>query len=294
MSRRAAAMVGMVVVVVFWGLNYVVTKIGVSYLPPADFVFWRFLGTAAVTAPWMAKKYPRSARDLGILLILGFFGVSLYQWLFNTALHLTQAANVAFLFDVSPLLTILGQRVLGGRPIRPGTTTGAVISLVGVALLVGASPGKHWAGDGWALLSAVGWSGFTLITDKFRPAVTGVALTGWMSLFGSLGLLPFVHLTRVWREGPAVGLSLAYTVVLVTALGLTLWRTAVVELGGARANLFLYFIPVVAAAGGWVFLGEALTWAAALGALFILAGVAFAEGLWPGRWAKAGRVAGTP
>ncbi|MCY0907647.1 MAG: DMT family transporter, partial [Sulfobacillus thermotolerans] len=129
----------MALVVLSWGLNYVVTKIGVGHYPPADFVFWRFLATAVLTVPWMMRQYPTSLVAVVKLVILGVTGVTLYQLSFTTALHDTLAANVAFLFDLSPLMTLVGQRLMRLRPSGPQMFLGAGISLIGVLLLVGAS-----------------------------------------------------------------------------------------------------------------------------------------------------------
>ncbi|MDA8193110.1 MAG: DMT family transporter [Thermaerobacter sp.] len=279
MTGRPAAVLGMAAVVLFWGMNYVVTKVGVSRLPPVDFVFWRFFGTTLVAIPWMARHRPRGHQEWLRLALLGLVGVSLYQWFFNTALKLTLAANVAFLFDLSPLLTLAGHRLLGGRPARPVVLLGAVLALLGVGLLVGTSTRGSLAGDGWALAAAVAWAAFILMTERLRPTVRGAALTGWMSAFGAVGVLPFLSGVPVWKMPPSAWLPLLYTIVFVTMLGLTFWQNAVAAMGGARASLFLYLVPVVAATGGWLFLGERMTWWQVSGAGLILAGVAIAEDL---------------
>ncbi len=270
---------GMSLVVLSWGFNYVITKIGVGHFAPADFVFWRFLATTLLTVPWMIKTRPKTLRQYGKVAILGLVGVSFYQWAFTQALKETLAANVAFLFDVSPLITLIGQRLLRLRASTPGMFVGAGVSLVGVALLVGASRGGSLQGDGMALVAALAWAAFTLLTDKFRVPVKGIALTGWMSLFGTLGVMPLMTWQHVIPYDLSVSLSLAYTVLFVTIMGLSLWQNAVLSMGGGKASLYLYLIPVVAAVAGWVVLGETLNIFEGLGALLIIFGVSLAEGI---------------
>ena len=268
----------MAVVVLSWGLNYVVTKIGVSHLAPVNFVFWRFLATAVLCVPWMVRSWPRTWRDVGGLVIMGLVGVSLYQWLFTTALHLTLSANVAFLFTLSPLLTLLWQRIRGKD--RPGSHVwwGALVSFAGVGFLAGASVEGGFAGDLVAFLAAASWSAFALVTEHFKVRVRGLAQTGWISLVGAIGMVPFVHLGPVWQMGFGTWGPLLYTILFVTMLGLSFWQGAVERVGAGRASLALYGIPLVAAVAGWVFLGEPLSLLQGLGAMAIVVGVALADG----------------
>ncbi len=278
MNRRGFIL-AMMLVVLSWGLNYVVTKIGVSRLAPVNFVFWRFLGTAVVTVPWWLRGRPEKSLDWLKLIVLGLVGVSTYQWFFTTALHDTLAANVAFLFDLSPLLTLLVQRLFKLRPATGRMFMGALVSLIGVSLLVGASPQGSVKGDVFALAAAFLWSLFTVLTDVFQLPIRGIALTGWMSLFGALGLLPFVTWQPVWVMGPTTWMPLLYTIVFVTIMGLSLWQNAVMSAAICKASLYLFLIPLVAAIAGWMVLGERLNLLEGLGAVLILVGVGMAEGL---------------
>lgn len=268
----------MALIVLSWGMNYVITKIGVSHLAPVDFVFWRFLGTAVVTLPWMIRSYPRTRRDIMGIVLMGLVGVSLYQWLFTTALHLTLSANVAFLFNLSPLLTLLWHRIVASRPVGRHMWWGAILALVGVALLAGASIRGGFLGDLCAVGAASSWSAFALLTDHFRVGVRGLAQTGWIAVVGAIGVVPFLSWEPVWSMGPAAWMPLLYATLFVTVMGLSLWQNSVETLGAARASLMLYVIPLVAAAAGWVFLGERLNPIEAVGAAAILTGVAWADG----------------
>lgn len=268
----------MALIVLSWGFNYVITKVGVSHLAPVDFVFWRFLGTAVIMAPWMMRSVPKTGRDWLGLLLMGVVGVAFYQWLFSTALHLTLSANVAFLFTVSPLLTLLWQRIANRRRAGAHVWWGALLSLAGVAVLAGASIRGGLVGDLFALAAASSWSAFALLTDYFRVSVRGLAQTGWISIIGAITVIPFMSFEPVWTMGPATWLPLIYAIIFVTVMGLSLWQNAVQSVGAARASLMLYMIPLVAAAAGWVFLGERLRLVQGLAALAILVGVAWADG----------------
>lgn len=277
MRNRVVAAVGVALIVLSWGLNYVVTKVGVSHVTPVDFVFWRFIGTAVVLTPWMARSLPRTRRDIVGLILMGVVGVAGYQWLFSTALHRTLSANVAFLFNLSPLLTLIWQR-LAGRRVGSHMWWGGLLSLAGVAVLAGASWGGGLIGDLFALGAAATWSAFAIITDHVRVSVRGLAQTGWISLIGAVAVIPFMTYAPVWTMGPDTYLPLLYAIFFVTVVGLSLWQSTVERMGASRASLMLYLIPLVAAAAGWVFLHERLHLIQAAAALAILTGVAWADG----------------
>ncbi|MCY0881162.1 MAG: DMT family transporter [Firmicutes bacterium] len=282
MNRRAFVL-SMMAIVLSWGLNYVVTKVGVHFVPPLLFVFWRFVLTAAFLLYWMRRQMPRTFTVWGQVALLGWVGISGYQWLFATALHKAPAATVAFLFDLSPVLTLILQRISGGRPLSRAALGGMLLAFTGVGFLVGGAAMGLSSGDIYAVAAALAWAVFTVLTDRFHVPLGGMALTGWMALFGSLALLPFVWSTP-WGglQDFSMGSSaaLGYTVILVTIMGLSLWQTAVVAAGAASASVYLYLIPIVAAAAGWVFLDEAMDIWQFIGALGILLGVMTAEGFW--------------
>ncbi len=278
MKRSTGTSLGLALVVLSWGMNYVITKVGVTRLPTIDYVFWRFLGTTLIALPWMIRHYPRTRRDVMGLILMGLVGISLYQWLFTSALHLTLPANVAVIFCLSPLLTLLWKRLVGGKATGPKMWWGALLSLGGVALLAGASIHGGYLGDLFALAAAAGWSAFALMTDYLKVSVRGLAQVGWISLVGTIGVLPFMSYRPVWKMGASTWLPLIYAIVIVTVISLSLWQNAVEVAGAPRASLLLYIVPLVAGVAGWVFLGERLHWSQVIGACAILLGVAWADG----------------
>jgi drug/metabolite transporter (DMT)-like permease len=265
-------------VVLTWAGNYVVTKLAVAEVPPAAFVFWRFLLTAVVAAPWMVRHRPRTWREFGKLLVLGAVGVAVYQYAFNVALKDTRAANVAILFSLSPVLTVLADGLTRrDRRIAPTVFLGTGLGFLGVAVLMGGNLAGRMTGELWALAAAALWAAFSILTERLRPAVRGLGQTGWMGLVGSLLLLPVAGWYPIWRAGPGIWWVLFYVVILVTMVGLSLWQSLVADLGSARTSFILYVIPVVASVMAWVTLGEVPTWHLVAGAILVFAGVYWAE-----------------
>ncbi|MEO1407516.1 MAG: DMT family transporter, partial [Pseudomonadota bacterium] len=63
---------------------------------------------------------------------------------------------------------------------------------------------------------------------------------------------------------------------VTSGLGYAIWYTALPSLSAARAGIAQLTVPAIAALGGIVFLGEAMTTRFGLSSLIILGGVALA------------------
>ena len=123
-------------------------------------------------------------------------------------------------------------------------------------------------------LAGIGWGIYSLIG---RGAVDALAATAWNFLLA----VPFA--LGLWAaSGAAVveprGVWLAVLSGAVSSgLGYALWYRLLPELGAARAAVAQLTVPVLAAAGGLLILGEGFSLHFALSAAVVLAGVAVAS-----------------
>ena len=122
------------------------------------------------------------------------------------------------------------------------------------------------AGAGWGLYSLIG-----------RGAADALAATAWNFLLA----LPFALV--LWAlSGPALigarGVVLAVISGGVTSgLGYALWYRLVPQLGAARAAVAQLTVPVIAAAGGLLLMGEGFSLHFVIAAIVVLSGVAVAS-----------------
>ena len=162
------------------------------------------------------------------------------------------------------------------------------------ALLRGESvPTMRWVGAGFAFagLSFLLWpSGTTPVPLLGAGLMLGAAL-GWgiYSLLGAgaadplgatarnflwatpLGLLPAFFM---WDGMSPIGALLAVLSGAVTSgLGYALWYRVLPELPASVAAVAQLTVPIIALAGGIVFIGEELTWRFLVAALMVLGGV---------------------
>ncbi|MFB9176739.1 EamA family transporter [Dactylosporangium sucinum] len=215
--------------------------------------------------------------------VLGTLNIGLFFALLFVAAYRLPGGVAAVLGALGPFVVaglafaLLGQRP-GGRVLAA-----AGVGLAGVALLVLRSAtaldpiGLAAAAGGMVSMSlgtVLGrrWG----VPDGFAERRTALlALTGWQLTVGGLLLAP----AALMVEGLPAGLSLAnaggfaYLSLVGTAGAYFLWFRGVTALPPAQVTLLGLLSPVVAAALGWLALGQSLSPGQLAGAAAVLAAV---------------------
>lgn len=158
---------------------------------------------------------------------LGLFG---YHALYFSALRLAPAAEAGLIAYLWPLLIVVFSGLLPGERLRAGHVIGALIGFSGAALIImGGGTGfstEYAAGYGLALLCALTWSGYSVLSRlvgdaptatvavfclataalslplhlMFEETVWPQSMLGWASVLG-LGLGPVGLAFFVWDIG---------------------------------------------------------------------------------------------
>ena len=269
--------------VAVWGATFAATKQLLAALPPTEILLVRFaVGYAALWAlaprrlPWLGWR--AEAR----LALAGALGIALYFHFENLALVHARAGMVAVVVCVSPLLTALFARALGRvARLGAGYWGGFALAMGGVALTVagedaGALRGA-WLGAAFGLLGALAWACYTLL--PLPTGADGLAVTRRTFLWGLLAMAPLCLLDAgAWRAAPLAAWPnlwrLLFLGVFASALSYAAWNRAVARLGGVRATLLLYLIPVIGVLVAAAALGEPLDAPTLLGVALTLSGVA--------------------
>lgn len=283
----AAGHLAALLTILIWGTTFIATKVLLGAFAPAEILLFRFaVGFAA-----LCLACPRRMRCLGLrreltLAAAGLCGVCLYYLLENIALTYTLASNVGVIISVAPFFTALLARFLlreGSRPGR-GFLLGFVLAMAGVTLLSGgvsAGGGAQFIGDLLALLAALVWACYSVLTRRIAAwGLSTILTTRRVFLYGLLCMLP--ALGRVRPEAvrllqPVYLANLLFLGLGASALCFVSWGFAVRALGAVKTSVYIYLVPVITLAASFLILGETLTPAALLGAALTLAGLLFAE-----------------
>ena len=267
MTRRAATTIGFIAVLL-WSLLALLT-VATAPMPPFQLTALTFAVGATVGLIWGAAtgtlgQLRRVPRHVYLLGTLGLFG---YHALYFSALRLAPPAEAGLIAYLWPLLIVLLSGLLPGETLRKGHIAGALLGFAGAGLIIlggrGTLGSGAFAGYGLALLCALFWSGYSVISRSF-------------------GAVPTVSVT-VFCAATAVLSALAHL-----AFEPTVWPTAtgwlaVIGLGLGPVGLAFFVWDVGVKRGDIQLLGTA-SYAAPVLSTFVLV----VAGLSPATWALLG------
>jgi drug/metabolite transporter (DMT)-like permease len=274
----------------FWAGSFVVGRALRDDLDPVVLTFFRWLISLLVFAPFawreVASHIQIVIREWRLIVGLAVTGITLFHPLVYIALQHTTATNALLTFSLSPVVILLGISLAGRKRPTMRELTGVPLSLAGAAILItrgdvtvvttmGANPG-----DVWMLGAVVVWAGYSMLLRR-RPTDLPQTVTLVSSIAVALPmLLPFTLLAASGNPlhlSATVLLGTLYVAVFGSVIGFLLWSHGVAELGPARAGQFVHLMPVFGAALSFVFLGEPVSFAQALGAGLVLSGIVLIE-----------------
>lgn len=288
MSRKDGVLALLVVVV--WGLNFVVIKVGLHNMPPLMLAGLRFMLVAFPAIFFVARpKVPLN-------LLLGYgLTISFAQFAFRLASLVLQAQ--AFFTIVLGAFTF-GERLHGKQ------LAGIALAIFGVLVLIEDSlNGQHVAMLGFmlTLAAAFSWACGNIFNKKImshatRPAVMSLVI--WSAL---IPIIPFFVASLI-LDGSATMihslvtidmttiLSLMYLAFVATIVGYGIWGTLLGRYETWRVAPLSLLVPVVGLASAALLLDERLTGLQFFGAVLIMTGLYInVFGL---RWRKAVKVRG--
>jgi O-acetylserine/cysteine efflux transporter len=265
-------------VIIVWGLNFVVIKVGLHDMPPMLLGALRFI-LVAFPAVLLIK---RPQIPLRWLLAYGL-SISLGQFAFLfSAMALGMPAGLASLVLQSQAFFTLFFAVLWlGERLRLANLFGLLVAALGL-LLIGLQGGHSMTLLGFVLTlcAAAMWALGNIVTRKLGK-VNLVSLVVWGGLIPPL---PFLGLSWL-LEGPALmasalrGINLDSILVLLylafgaTLLGYGLWGRLLLRYPASQVAPFSLLVPVVGLSSAALLLDEQLSRLQLLGALLVMLGL---------------------
>lgn len=283
-ASAARAYLLLAAVVVFWGINWPVMKIGLTAVPPFAYALSRLvIGAAtlfAILAATGRLARPRRA-DLPVVISVALLQMATFLTCVNFGLMRVDAGRAAILAYTTPLwVTPVAVGVLGER-LGARKAAGLVVGLAGVAVLFNPF-GFDWSdprvvtGNGLLMLAAFGWAGAILHTRNHAWRSSPLQLAPWQMSLAAPVMLAFVLVFErdmhiPWT--PALGANLIYNGVIATAF--CFWAVVTVQrsLPAVSTSLGLLAVPTAGMLLSAAVLGEPLTATRLGGLVLILSGM---------------------
>jgi drug/metabolite transporter (DMT)-like permease len=276
----------MLFVVLCWGLNMSVIKIGLRGLSPHAFNAVRLVlaSAACLIILLVIPSGFRLARgDFWRSVGLGVLGISLYQVFFIQAINIMSASTAAIVMGTSPIFIALLSTAIGQERIHWAGWLGIGVSFAGFMLVVSGENGgavmswENMKGAVLILLANACWAGYTVFARPVLKRNSPMKVSTLATITGTLLYLPFTipELSRLDLRGitPAGWGAIAYSGLVAITLCFVLWYVSLKAVGSSKTGIYSNLTPIIAAVTAAVVLGEKLTGLQVAGAVITLSGV---------------------
>ena len=270
-----------------WAGNTVVNKLAVGEIYPAEIGFYRWLLAGLLFTPFMLKPvialWPTIRANLGKIITLGVLGMAVYQSLAYFAATLTTATNMGIILSLMPLMSLVMAIASLGQRLTAGALAGAVLSFIGVLLVVSSGSLtlllQHGVnlGDGMMLVATLAYAVYNTLLKKWQLRLPPLVLLYLQVLVAMVVQFPLFWFSAkigpTWHNIPLV----LYACLLASMLAPLAWMKAVMHLGPSRTVMFFNLLPLLTALIAAMVLREQLAWYHGVGGVLTLGGVILSE-----------------
>jgi drug/metabolite transporter (DMT)-like permease len=278
---------GLIMVAVFWGVNFGISRLEMSTFGPILFAFLRF----SLAVPFFFLILKIKEGTIGIpfriaiqLMMIGIFGITGLEILVMYSIKFTTLAN-ASLLNVAPwpIFTALLAPLFTREVITRRVIVGGGVAMIGVCLII-LSGGEgldlssnHMLGNlialGISLMGAI----YNLSCMPLMKQYSALRVSTWFIFFGAVFMFPLTW--SAWGKVDWTSLvvtdyaAIFFNVIFCTVIAFIVWNHSMYHVGAARANFFRYAVPAAAVIAGYVLFGEKITLWQIVGTLFMAAGL---------------------
>lgn len=280
----------LILTTLFWGGNAVVGKYALNFMSGIELSFWRWVLAFIILLPfaWRAclRDFAYYRKHIGLLCLLAFLSVSLYNSFQYLALQWTTAINVGVVSATMPLNVFLLTWLFGQERANGLQKLGMLLALIGVAVVIARG---DWdlllglqlnPGDLLMLTAVFGFALYSVLMKKLPAELDKLGLLLLLIFMGTLGILPFYLWDISGRETLSLNrdtvLILGYVAIFPSILSYYFWNKAVLIGGANQAGLYCNLISVFASLLAVLFLGEAFRPYHVIGMVTIFLGILLA------------------
>lgn len=250
------------VLILVWGFNFVVVKVGLEGLPPLFLCFSRFFLTSL---PWIFfVRRPRAPFRLVLLYGLIMFALQFSLLFFGVFAGVT-AALASILLQVQVFFSILLAIPFLGERLHRWQVIGALVSFTGIGVVGVNSRGEvSLLGLTLVLFAAFFWGVGSVISKKLgkinmAALVIWGSLIAWPPVLAASLLIEGKEVVYALRHLSLTGLSsVLYITYFSTLFGFGAWNWLLSHHPVSKVTPFTLLIPIVGALSAALVLDEPL------------------------------------
>ncbi|MDP1668350.1 DMT family transporter [Phaeovulum sp.] len=254
--------------------------VGGELIGPLGFAMLRLLAGAAMLGALVGLRHarsgiaPKAPRQIAQT-ALGAGSLLVYLFGFSLAYGALDAGGGALILFGAVQITMFAGAFMLREPVPWHRWAGSALAFGGLVVLLvpgggGDPPGLHAAA---MALAGIGWGIYSLAGRGTRDALGATAANFIFAVPVGVALALSLGLGAMTAAGAALA---ALSGALASGAGYALWYALLPRLGAARGAVAQLTVPLIAAAGGAVLIGEPISWRFGVASALVLGGVGFA------------------
>lgn len=281
MKRKKIPHLLAIILMVMWSLSYLSIKVIVQEISPALSAFYRFAVAAVILFTVLKLKFPKEKilrEDKFKLALGGLFGIAIYFIFENYSVAYTSASNVAILIASIPVFTLFSQRIIYKEKMTYGKFFGAILSLVGIIIIVASKESvnlfsKGNIGDLMALGAVFSWMIYNTVCSNFKGNYRSITISTYQIIWGSLFLSPSLFFNTVQMPSMKVVLNIVFLSIFCSCIGYVIYVYCLKELGTTVITTYINLQPIMSLIAAAIILNEVITIWQVMGCTIIIVGV---------------------
>lgn len=231
-----------------------VSKLIANDVTPYAIAFWRFfLGSFILIIPAIIKikkeKIKITVLDFVKMLLLGILFICISMVALQLAIKQADSPSlIAIIFSSNSIFTIIFAVLINREKLTKNKVIALLLGIIGVILCADFSSGTNLTSVLLAVFSAITFSLYTVLSQKYTKKVGGVIQTGIVFFTGSLILLVALLFMGIDLSLPAKAAPLAilaYIAIFVTGIGYAAYFLAIEKGGAIMASLAFFIKPIL-------------------------------------------------
>jgi drug/metabolite transporter (DMT)-like permease len=284
---RLKFLILMLIMVVVWAFAFPLIKIGLEELSFINLTIMRFF-IVCLILPFLLifgkKRISKlQKKDILPIFLLGFFGVMVYHLGLNYGEQFISPAAASLIIATIPVQIVILAIIFLKEKITPIKTLGVIIAMSGVVVISiwgkaeSSLKVEYIFGAIAVLIAALMGALYTVSGKKLLERYTGLSLTIYAMLLGSLGLIPFLNysiIEQVSNMSINTWFAVIFLGVFSTIVGYVIWYVALENRTASEISIFLYAIPVFSTIFSYILFRDEITFMFVFGGILVITGLA--------------------
>jgi len=277
----------MLIAIIVWAFAFPFIRIGLDELSFVNLTIMRFFIVCCILLVLLviqSKKFSKlHKKDIIPIFILGFFGVIVYHLGLNYGELYVSPGSASLIIATIPIQILILAAIFLKEKITYLKLSGIILALIGVLIISiwGTKDAKleikYITAAIAIFIAATSGAFYTIAGKKLLNRYSGLSLTVYAMLLGSIGLLPLTINSSLISQVSNLSLkgwfALIFLGIFSTVIGYVIWYIALEKKTASEISIYLYLIPVLSTIISFFLLNEEITYMFILGGFLVIFGL---------------------